>query len=170
MAHGKSFRSQGKGTVRSYLPHLLCLLCLLGLSAGLTACTAPRGPSGSAALPAPAEQVTAPPAVHALPAQDAPRPDAQAPAPPAVPVPPPGDTARPPGGSRWSSSWPGLGGLFGNLGKLGGAAIGAGHAKAAPPVKANGGSGATQVTVYYATDRQYHASSHNYGCFNHFFS
>jgi hypothetical protein len=52
-----------------------------------------------------------------------------------------------------SSSWPGLGGLFGNLGKLGGA--GHAKAKAAPPVKANGESGATQVTVYYATDRQY---------------
>ena len=165
MAHGKSFRSQGKRTVRSYLPHLLCLLCLLGLSAGLTACTAPHGPAGSAALPAPAEQATAPPAVHAPPAQDAPRRDAQAPAPPAVPVPPPGDTARQPENSRWSSSWPGLGGLFGNLGKLGGATIGAGHAKAkaAPPVKANEESGATQVTVYYATDRQYLPERNNYG-------
>ncbi|WP_193317117.1 alpha/beta hydrolase [Janthinobacterium sp. FT14W] len=119
----------------------------------------PGEPADNTHLSPSAEEQTppAPPAPDAPPAKDAAPPTAQvqppAPAPPGKPV-------RPPQTSPWTSSWSGLGGLFGSLGKRGGgAAIG----KAAAPVKAGGVAGATQVVVYYATDRKYQPDSNNYG-------
>ncbi|MEG1052226.1 MAG: alpha/beta hydrolase [Janthinobacterium sp.] len=127
----------------SGLLRLLCLFCLL---TSMTACTASRPPADSAATPAPIKQARETP-------------------PPAVP--PPGDAAWPPRPSPGTSTWSSLGGLFGNLGKRGGGAIGAATGsikdKAAPPVKSDGAAGATQVTVFYATDRKYQSESNSYG-------
>ena len=70
---------------------------------------------------------------------------------------PPAGVARPSPTSPWSSAWSGMGGLLGNLvGSTGsGGTLTSGNET--PP------AGAMHVTVYYATDRQYQASSHNYG-------
>lgn len=70
---------------------------------------------------------------------------------------PPAEVARPSSTSPWSSSWSGIGGLLGNLtGSIGsGGTLKSDNER--PP------AGALHVTVYYATDRQYQASSHNYG-------
>ena len=159
MAHGKSCRLHGNARGRSCLLSLLYLLYLLCLPVWLTACTVPGGPAGHAPLSPPAEQQAppAPPAPDTPPANDAAPPTAQVP--PPAPA-PPGKPVRPPQTSPWTSSWSGLGGLFGNLGKRGGgAAIG----KATAAVKAGGVAGATQVAVYYATDRKYQPDSNNYG-------
>jgi len=70
---------------------------------------------------------------------------------------PPAKVARPSPTGPWSSAWSGIGGLLGNLvGSTGsGGTLTSGNET--PP------AGAMHVTVYYATDRQYQASSHNYG-------
>ncbi|MED5598685.1 alpha/beta hydrolase [Janthinobacterium sp. P210006] len=150
MAHGKSCRLHGIARGRSCLLSLLSLLYLLCLPVWLTACTVPGGPADNGPLPVPAEGQTPP-------ANDAAPPAAQVP--PPAPA-PPGKPVRPPQTGPWTSSWSGLGGLFGNLGKRGGgAAIG----KATAAVKAGGVAGATQVAVYYATDRKYQPDSNNYG-------
>ena len=133
MAHGKSY---GRQRSDAGLLRLLCLLCLL---TSMTACMAPHVPADETALPAPAEQV-----------------------PPAPPV-----KVEPPSGT-WpeSNAWSGLGGLFGNLGNLGkrgGGATGSIKDKVASPVKTDAVAGATQVTVYYATDRKYLLESNNFG-------
>lgn len=159
MAHGKSCRLHGIARGRSCLLSLLSLLYLLCLPVWLTACTVPGGPADNAPLSLPAEEQTpsAPPAPDTPPARDTPPPTAQVP--PPAPA-PPGKPVRPPQTSPWTSSWSGLGGLFGNLGKRGGgAAIG----KATAAVKAGAVAGATQVAVYYATDRKYEPDSNNYG-------
>ncbi|KAB8063326.1 alpha/beta hydrolase [Janthinobacterium violaceinigrum] len=160
MAHGKSCRLHGIARGRSCLLSLLYLLLyLLCLPVWLTACTGPGGPADSAPLPVPAEGQTppVPPAPDTPPANDAAPPAAQVP--PPAPA-PPGKPVRPPQTSPWTSSWSGLGGLFGNLGKRGG---GAAVGKATAAVKAGGVAGATQVAVYYATDRKYEPDSNNYG-------
>lgn len=149
MAHGTSYRMQGAKRGRSSLLRLM--LCLLCLPVWLTACTAPGVPADEAALPAPAEQLPpAPPATEATP------PAREVPAPA---VPPPVKVERPSGTWPESNAWSGLGGLFGNLGKRGGGA----KDKTGPPAKADGVAGATQVTVYYATDRKYQLESNSYG-------
>ncbi|WP_215405613.1 alpha/beta hydrolase [Janthinobacterium sp. JC611] len=123
----------------------------------MTACTAPRVPADEPVLPAPAEQLPpAPPAKEATPpAQEVPAPT----------VPPPVKVEQPSGTWSESNAWSGLGGLFGKLGALGSGAIGTSVAKdkAAPPVKTDAVAGATQVTVYYATDRTYQLESNSYG-------
>lgn len=150
MAHEKSCRLHGTAPARCCLRRLACLLCL---PVWLAACTAPGDPANSAPHPAPAEEQA--------PAKDTPLPAAE--------VPPPGKPAHPPQTGPWTGAWSGVGGLFGNLGKRGGSAMGIGGATgsikdtAAPPAKADGVAGTTQVTVYYATDRQYESSSRNYG-------
>ncbi|PJC97480.1 alpha/beta hydrolase [Janthinobacterium sp. BJB1] len=159
MAHGKSYTTQRSDAGLSCLSCLSCLsflLYLLCLLTWLTACTAPPSPTDAARAPAPAEQTPDTlPRAHSPPPKDAAR--------PATAAAPPGDTA-PPRNTPWTSSWSGagLGGLFG---KLGSAAAGAGSAidRASSPVRTNGGAAATQVTVYYATDRKYLPERNNYG-------
>lgn len=136
MAQGQSNRMRCSDAGLSCLSRLLCLFCLL---AWLTACTVPDG------------------AAQRLDGDSA---EQASEAPPAAEIPPPVGVRRPPPTSPWSSTWSGTGGLLGNLGNLAGS-IGSGGTltsdnKTAPP-------GAMHVTVYYATDRQYQASSHNYG-------
>ena len=75
-------------------------------------------------------------------------------APPGAVAPP--STIRPSG-----SAWSGMGGLLGNLGNLVGS-TGSGGTLTSGNETAP--AGAMHVTVYYATDRQYQARSHNYGC------
>ncbi|WP_332861081.1 alpha/beta hydrolase [Janthinobacterium svalbardensis] len=136
MAQAQSNRMRRSASGLSCLLHRLCLFCLL---AWLTACTVPRGPADGASTHV-SEQASA--------------------APPAAEVPPPAAVPRPSPPSPWSSAWSGTSGLLGNLGNLVGSTGSGGTLMSGNEIAP---AGATHVTVYYATDRQYHASSHNYG-------
>lgn len=136
MAHAQSNRMQRSDAGLSCLLRLLCLFCLL---AWLTACTVLDG---------------------AAQRMDGDSAEQASEAPPAAEIPPPVGVRRPPPTSPWRSAWLGTGGLLGNLGNLVGSTGSGGTLTSdneTPP------AGATHVTVYYATDRQYQASSHNYG-------
>ena len=138
MAHGKSYRMHRSDSGSSRPLRLWCLWCLFCLLASLTACTLPGEPANHAIDLA----STAPPTAET---------------PPAAEFPPTTGVRQPPPTFPWSSSWSGIGGLVGNLGNLAGS-NGMSKPGIDPPP-----AGAVHVTVYYATDRQYQASSRSYG-------
>jgi len=149
MAHGKSYRTQRGDAGLPYLLRLLSLLCLLGC---LTACNSVlRGQEDGANT---TEPVEVPPAAEPAP------PPPPAPAVQAATTPGTRGGRQAPSASLGSSAWSGSGGLFGNLGSLLGSTRSGGMAKADHDTAPGG---ATRVTVYYATDRQYQTGSRNYG-------
>ena len=154
MAHGDTDAIPCKGPGWSRLWRVLRLSCLPGLLAWLAACTIPPGPAKQANGDATEQASTAAPGAETPPATAGPSADG---------------VRRPPANSPWSSAWSGTSSLFGNLGNLGSlgnlgnlvGSTGSGGTLTSDPGTAP--AGALHVTVYYATDRQYHASSHNYG-------
>ncbi|PIF09838.1 esterase/lipase superfamily enzyme [Janthinobacterium sp. 13] len=149
MAHGKSYRMHRSDSGSSRPLRLWCLCCLLCLLASLTACTLPGEPADHAIGHATDLASTAPPAAET---------------PPAAEFPPATGVGRPPPTFPWNSSWLGIGGFVGNLGNLAGSSgMLTGSSGMAKPGNDPPPAGAVHVTVYYATDRQFQASSRSYG-------
>lgn len=151
MAQGQSNRMQRSASGLSCPVRRLSLLCLL---ASLTACTVPRGPEDGAGIHVTEQASEAPPASSPPPAPAA-APAAEAPPAPATTV-----GRRPSPASPLSGAWSGTGGLLGKLGNLFGSGA---DGSIISQITAAPAPGATHVTVYYATDRQYQRSRHNYG-------